>query len=865
MVIDPTNTNIIYIATGDGYGYEATWQSDNDFWGGVYSAGVLKSTDYGVTWTPTGLSYLQESTDIVQKLWIHPTSPNILLAATRNGVYRTDDGGDTWSLVKNTHCYDFENDMDNPDRVYTVGDKDVFVSTDAGANWTTLKNDLCGTGRMSIESTADDGDMLYCLCENGNFFQSTNDGSTWNSKTSPTSATLFWGYYDMAFDVSNVDADLIFAGGLEVVRSTNGGTSWNVKSQTGDDTEDDYVHADSHAFAAHPTNSNKLFTGNDGGVFQTLDKGTTWADRSDGLRIAQAYRLSTSALSPDRVLSGWQDNGTNYWNGTSWEEIDQSTWDGMEAIIDYTDDDRMYLAHQYGDVKRTTNGGLTWTNISDPGGDWLTPYIMDPVDHMIMYYGDDNGDVHKSTNGGTSWTNKNSNMTGGSVFCIAVAPSNTNYVYACTLTSIKVSENGGDSWTTITGTLPHTGIGFNYIAVSNTDPEHVYVVLSGYGAGDKVFESNNAGASWTNISGTLPNVPVNCVVYENVSPNNRVYIGTDIGVFTKDDLMADWEPYMTGLPNVMVHELEINYTNYKLYAATYGRGIWRSDLAEFEVPEINTTLGALEYCPGESINVAYSSTGTFGLSNIFTAQLSDATGGFISPVNIGTLASDAATGVIPSVIPAATTEGTAYRVRVISSTPAITGTDNGADVTIRCPSVGGLSGSGLATTAYLTWDASSCGIGYQIEYRPIGTIDWMYATTTETSITLSGLLPNTGYEWAVQVQCSAGPDVFGDYSAMANFNTTQNAIITIPGINDLTITPNPFHEDASLTLQLSSELELYIALYDVAGQLVREVYNGTLEPGMHVISISAENLSKGAYTLRLRSKDNTMGRMLILE
>ncbi|MBK7440249.1 MAG: hypothetical protein IPI65_01585 [Bacteroidetes bacterium] len=230
-------------------------------------------------------------------------------------------------------------------------------------------------------------------------------------------------------------------------------------------------------------------------------------------------------------------------------------------------------------------------------------------------------------------------------FEIAVAPSNTNYVYACLLQRIKVSTDGGN-WTNITSGLPQVESDLIFIAVSDENPEHVYVALSGYDDGNKVYFSSNGGSTWTNISGSLPNVPVNTIVYENVSETNRLYVGTDLGVFTRDDITAEWEPYMTGLPNVMVHELEIDYAEYKIYAATYGRSVWKSDLYDYIAPSLNINVPELVYCPDEDLNVSYSATGTYNPGNIFTIQLSDETGSFAASVDIGSLATTALTGVV---------------------------------------------------------------------------------------------------------------------------------------------------------------------------------------------------------------------------
>jgi photosystem II stability/assembly factor-like uncharacterized protein len=573
IAINPDNPLEIYAATGDGYGYEITWQSDEDFWGGVYTSGIMKTTDGGITWSPTGLSYEQNQLEIVQRVVLNPGDPAIVLAATRGGIYRSTDAGATFSLVSTVHCYDFAFKPDDVNTVYSGGDKDILVSTDAGATWAVLADGILDNGRISIETTPANPNLIYAFSEGGKFKRSVDNGLTWENMTKPSTKTSFYGYYDTDFGVSDIDENALIAGGLEIVVSSNGADSWTNVSTWDGYNDADYVHADGKCSKFYPGSNTTVFSTNDGGIFISTDFGESWTDLSDGLRIAQIYRLGTSLTNPDKVISGWQDNGSNLWDGSTYRRVYGA--DGMEAAIDPLNENILYEETQYGGLNKSTDNGVTWNGISPGGGDWVTPYIIDPVDNDILYYGSSSS-IYKSTNAGSSWSNVGGSFN-GTLFALAVAPSNNQYVYGASLTQVKVSKNGGSSWTDITAGLPTSGNGFNYIAVDNNDPEHVYVALSAYSDGNKVYESSDAGTTWTNISGTLPNVPVNTIVYQPDSQDG-IYVGTDLGVFYRDNTLSDWIPFMEGLPNVMVHELEINTTNNKLYAATYGRGIWRSDL-----------------------------------------------------------------------------------------------------------------------------------------------------------------------------------------------------------------------------------------------------------------------------------------------
>ena len=147
------------------------------------------------------------------------------------------------------------------------------------------------------------------------------------------------------------------------------------------------------------------------------------------------------------------------------------------------------------------------------------------------------------------------------------------------LTSMwKTTDGGATNWSTIT--LPTTSISVTYIAVKNTDPNTIWITYGGYTDGSKVYESTNGGGSWTNISTGLPNLPIMCIVYYKVATNRTVlFVGTDLGVYVKDGT-NNWVPFNTGLPNVVVTELEILYTGgiNKLRAGTYGRGLWETNI-----------------------------------------------------------------------------------------------------------------------------------------------------------------------------------------------------------------------------------------------------------------------------------------------
>jgi photosystem II stability/assembly factor-like uncharacterized protein len=239
----------------------------------------------------------------------------------------------------------------------------------------------------------------------------------------------------------------------------------------------------------------------------------------------------------------------------------------------------IYAAIQYGGLYRSTNGGASFTNVSTPsGGAWVTPWCQDPSVAKTIYAGTNK--VYKSTNQGTTWAAISPALAGIGVFTVlAVAPSNANVIYAGNGGKLYRTTDGGataTSWKDVTAGLPVATAYLTSVAIHDYDPSIAYVTFSGYVAGEKVYKTCDGGASWTNISGTLPNLPANCIVHQKT--NNGLYVGTDAGVYYRDDGMSDWVPYKWGLPNVIVDDLEIHYGAKKIRAATYGRGVWQAPL-----------------------------------------------------------------------------------------------------------------------------------------------------------------------------------------------------------------------------------------------------------------------------------------------
>ncbi len=319
-----------------------------------------------------------------------------------------------------------------------------------------------------------------------------------------------------------------------------------------------------------------IYGTNDGGVYKTINGAQTWTDVSSGLNVTEYYRFGNAPNSKTELLAGSQDNGVHRYRGGTWFGI--FSGDESDALIDPLDSNIVYWS-QGPVLLKSLTAGPNYTLVLQDTGDFLCPYIMHPTNNQTIFFGGNH--VKKTTNGGATWTTISPIFGPYWITSMAVAKSNPNYIYVASYNGVNLTTNGGATWSSVTNNLPTFFGGFAYIssiAISATNPNHVWVSIPGWFANDKVYESINAGGSWSNVSAGIPNITAHSIVYNNNSLNDEIYLGTDIGVFYKDNSLPSWLPYNTNLPAVKVNELEVHYLTGNLRACTYGRGIWESPL-----------------------------------------------------------------------------------------------------------------------------------------------------------------------------------------------------------------------------------------------------------------------------------------------
>jgi photosystem II stability/assembly factor-like uncharacterized protein len=588
IALYPGHPDTIFISTGDRDAHE------------VYSIGILRSNDGGETWEPTAFQFSQTNMLQVNRLVIRPDQPDTVLAGTSRGLYLLTDNFATQEVVMEGNFKDIELMPGNPRVIYaSTYSRDsaaIYRSMDGGRSFEDISGNIAKENivRIELAVTPAKPSMVIAVAADKNtsalygVYRSFDMGTHWTMLISGKTKNLLGnsptgnsdegqGWYDLAVTISPDHYGEIYVGGINIWKSNSSG-SWFLKTWGYPEYGDQgvaYIHVDQHILKVNPL-TGALFAGNDGGVYKSHDGGETFTNLSDGLHIMQIYRIGTTNQKRTMAMMGSQDNSSILWRDTSWNVVIGG--DGMECAIDPADTMILYAESQYGYLRRSLNGGYNFSSIkpdSADEGSWVTPFTLAPDDPAVIYAGYE--EIYRSPDRGNTWEQLTDNMSNGTKYrIIRVAPSNAEYIYVAAYNNLWRSRNGGKSWANITGGSFNKYI-ISDITISQYDPRRIWVSVSNYTAGEKVYFSENGGDTWENYSEGLPNIPVNCLLYQDNS-NSCVYAGTDLGVYVRDRAMDTWQDFSEGLPNVIVNEMQIYYPDSLLRAGSYGRGLWESKL-----------------------------------------------------------------------------------------------------------------------------------------------------------------------------------------------------------------------------------------------------------------------------------------------
>ncbi len=603
VAVDPTNGNVVYVATG-----ELNYSLDSYF-----GDGIFKSTDGGTTWTKIATTSIGS---YFSSLVINPQNSSIIYAAGSAGVYKTTNAGASWSSTNsNSYANSLVMDPTNPQTLYvTTGFYNANIirkTTDGGASWTTLTNGLPAShaARTTLAISASNPSIVYASIANDTsyallgLYRTTDGGATWVLQNSSTNYLGGQGWYDNSITVNPTNSSLVVAGGLDVYTSTNGGASFTQRSLWSTTNASRFTHADIHYLGYDGTN---LYCGSDGGVYLSTNDGSSWSDMNQTVSTLQFQSADYDPTNTLKMYGGTQDNDKEYTTngGTLWYQ--NTTGDGGYTVVDPVNTNYVYGQYVEGSIMRSTNSGSSFTEFSptaSSGGLFYNPYRMAPGDHNTIVFG--RGDVWKTTTAqtatsNTGWTQIASTTTvgGGSVSAIGISATSTSKIYIGTDDGrILVTTDNGGTWSTSTG--------FPYVsdfAVDDANDSVCYATCTGFSATQHVFKTTNSGATWSSITGNLPNIPVNTVVVRFATPRT-IFAGTDLGVYESTNEGSSWVAFNSGLPAVEIYDLKYRESNQLLLAATHGRGCFTFDLSGLA---IQRTLTINSSNPSSGIPVAVS-------------------------------------------------------------------------------------------------------------------------------------------------------------------------------------------------------------------------------------------------------------------
>ena len=635
VAIQQSNPNIVWVGTGEGNPRNSL----------NIGEGIFKSLDAGKTWKRMGL----EKTRNIHRIIVDPVNPNTVYAAAignpyaihpERGVFKTTDGGETWSKILYTNdtsgCADLVMDPSNSNRLIanmwqhrrTPWDfksggpgSGLYLTIDGGKNWKKLGKDDGlpdgNLGRIGLAFATNDSRRVYAMVEatkNG-LYKSDDGGAKWELVTTDPRWVTNRPFYfqDIRVDPKNENRVYNIHDRVEV--SEDGGKTFNeLLPYSG-------IHPDHHAWWIHPDDPNFMIEGNDGGIGITHDRGKNWTF-DDKLPVGQFYHINVDNETPYNIMGGMQDNGS--WHGPSytWTNggIRNYYWnnvgggDGFDVMPDAEDASWVYSESQGGNIgKRNWKTGESWfvkPSSLDPKlmlrFNWNSAMAQDPFDKKTIYFGSQF--VHKSTDKGVSWQTISSDLTtndttqiaafqntGGltlditgaethcTILTIAPSPKEPGTIWVGTDDgNVQLTRDGGKTWTNFRGKIPGlpNGCWVPQIRASAYNGGEAFVVANDYRRGDSktyIFRTTDYGKTWTRMvdENKVKDYAL-CMIQDPVEPN-LIFVGTENGLWVSLDNGATYEQWKNGYPSVSTYDFAIQEREADLVIATFGRALWVLD------------------------------------------------------------------------------------------------------------------------------------------------------------------------------------------------------------------------------------------------------------------------------------------------
>lgn len=660
VTLAPSDPQIVWVGTGEPNNRQSS------SWGN----GVYRSADGGATWTHAGLA----ETHHIGRIVVHPGNPEIAYVAAlgrlwgpnpERGLYKTSDGGRTWTLSKfvdaDTGFVDVAIDPHSPDTLYAASyqrrrtpfgyngggpGSGLWKTTDGGRSWKKLTKGLPSdgdVGRIGLAVYRRDPRIVYALVEHAKeqgIFRSEDRGETFvkMSATNPRPS-----YYSKLHVDPNNDLR-VWVLGAPIFFSEDGGKTF--KTDRGEK-----IHGDYHGLWIDPADSDHMLVGTDGGIHTSRDAGRNW-DFVNTIPLAQFYEVTVDNRRPYRVCGGLQDNGS--WCGPSRtftrQGVSNEDWfrvgggDGFFVRIDPTDPDTVYQESQDGSLGRVDlrTGERRTLKPEPPAGEkyrfnWNSPVEISAHDAKVVYYGGNR--LFRSTNRGDDWTPISPDLTRGekrddltifgkaakdflsrndgvvhwgTITTFAESPKDANVLWAGTDDGrLHVTRDLGATWTELTVPGVPKGTYVSRVEAGRAAAGTATVAFDGHRGNDFapwVFRTDDFGKTWARIFTALPEGSTVSVVREHPQNPQVLLAGTERGLWISFDRGAS-AVRMTGkLPMVPVDDLVFHPTEGDLVVGTHGRGVYVLDdaslLARVEPALAQAELTAFEPRPAVAWRIA---------------------------------------------------------------------------------------------------------------------------------------------------------------------------------------------------------------------------------------------------------------------
>lgn len=611
IAYDPNDTQIFYVGTGENFG-------------AARGLGVWKTKDGGQTW-----DHLSSTSDFyyINDIAVRNESgTSVLYVAVGMGYYRgqwhysplglqrSTDGGSIFSQVMpyipnaSTVYEPFDIEIGPDNRIwigsrrnsYWYGGGTVLYSDD-GTSWT--DNTISTDGRrVELAVAPSDQNTVYAMVQGSSqteMYKTTDGGANWSQVTTPVNEDddadplKTQSGYNMILAVNPADADTVYVGGVNLFKSSDGGTNWNQIAHWYGGYGIPYVHADQHAIQFRPGSSTEMAFGNDGGIHYSEDGGTTflnytvgwnnYSEKNNGYNVTQFY---TGAIHPaagtNSFLGGTQDNGTQRFDSSGVNDTYEVTGgDGAACFYDEDQPEYAITSVYYNIYYRLYNGSYEMSLIDDSEtGSFINPADYDS-DQNILYAGRTSTSLTRIVDVTGSSPTRDDITTGldwgSSVSNIKVSSFSSNTVFIGTSSGRLYKMTNSSSPSPTVTDMTHSGFPSGYLSCIELglSDSHMLVVFSNYGV-DSVWETRDGGSTWTDIEGNLPDMPIRWGI---INPDyvNQVMLATEVGVWTSADVTADsvgWTATNDDLANVRVDMLRLRSSDGVILAATHGRGMF---------------------------------------------------------------------------------------------------------------------------------------------------------------------------------------------------------------------------------------------------------------------------------------------------